>query len=81
MKNCAKCGKALTISGGEHDGWSIVGMQILVSWKADTPPTMTEHIKRNLGKYAPQDESVTEVEFQFCYECWIDAMMGVIKIA
>ena len=78
MMTCSKCGKEMEMMVGHARGTWIAALQIKVSWGEEIYPEMVEMIRASLGKYAPP-EGETRVEFNFCYECYLDALMGVLE--
>lgn len=78
---CCSCGKNLKVvkvgKGTEYApeiNLMIAGMVLNLSWEG-TSPDVAEAIKLNLGKYAPHDPSITAINFKFCFECLIKALM------
>lgn len=63
-KYCSKCKKCLT---SEKDT-TMIGMHFMVS--GNTEPE-EGFIQEQFGKYDYKEE------YNFCYECWLDAMFGV----
>lgn len=62
--NCDKCGKNM-----ESENGTSVGMMIQVSPANNDKER--EFLDRQFGKYAGKPQ------FGFCFECFVDAMMGV----
>ena len=61
--NCDKCGKCMT---GEN-GISIIGISLQLLAQ-DTPE---DFVQAQLGKYE------IGKAYSFCWECWLDSLMGV----
>jgi len=73
METCSKCGKKMGLPDGS---FSTAALHMEISWDRSTPEE-AGLIKANLGKYAPIMSDETSVEFNFCYECWLDSLMEV----
>lgn len=77
---CCACGKNLRVvkeaevEGGLNIDMNICGMSLSISW-GEAPPELVSAIQLNLGKYAPHDPRITAVEFKFCFECMIRALL------
>ncbi len=67
---CCACGKGLKAKGDV----TVAGMLIKLSWEESTPEVAAA-VKFNLGKYAPHNPDVTDIEFSFCFECLIRSLM------
>jgi len=65
--HCSRCGKSMT---DEH-GSSIIGVQITVRTEDGVMDMTKDHTKEQLGKYE------LNKEYSFCYECWLDSLMGI----
>jgi len=63
--NCDKCGKDMSYRTG-----SLIGLSAGVIISHNNSDEENLFFKKQLGKYADKDN------YNFCYECLIDAMMG-----
>lgn len=75
MEYCYKCGKNLTFTMGDGTECTVAGLSLTVSWEDGGNPEAAEHLKANLGRYAPEDEEVKSMNFKFCFECQMDSLM------
>ena len=68
MLICSKCGKDMT----SHRDETIIGVDIsLVEVNQDAESK--DFAKKQFGKYYKEGGT----NYLFCYECWIDSLMGV----
>jgi hypothetical protein len=68
LRRCSKCKKSL-----EHKDPAFpagVGIKLLI------PRDDEEAALRLFGKYAPKGKD-TEIEYAFCWECYLDSLFGV----
>jgi len=77
MDYCSKCGKEMTVTTEDREETSISALVITVRWDGGTKPEMVELLKKNLGRYLPVDKKAPGAVFQFCYECCLNALMGL----
>ena len=73
MKICSKCGKVMTALPPSE--LTLCAIEVKLDWGLASHQG-AELTRASLGKYAPP-EGETSVEFNFCYECYLDALMGV----
>ncbi len=62
---CSRCKKSMT---NDKDGSTTIGMILEVKFESGQDDTF---IKEQLGKYE------INKAYQFCWECWLDSLMGV----
>ena len=67
---CSKCGKEMTNDQGE----CVVAFKQTIELNNATPSVLAL-FKENLGKYFI--EGCQEYEWNFCYECILDMLLGV----
>lgn len=60
---CDKCGKNMQSASG----CTVIGVAISFKHSIEAE---SEHIKKQFGKYAEKNN------WNFCYECWLDSLMG-----
>ena len=71
MLKCSRCGKILETP----DGTSISGIRLSYCELTDDNKDLVDLSRKLWGKYLPDGE--TKVDYDFCYECWLDSLMGV----
>ena len=72
MKNCAKCGKDLTDTNGDACAGMTICIRICepIAGAESLQEQNIKFLQKQMGKYAIAD-------YNFCYECLLDTLMGV----
>jgi hypothetical protein len=69
--NCSKCGKEML---NQDYGNESIALRFSIDI-SKRPVCYKEFYEKQLGKYAKNGKW----EWNFCYECWLDSLMGVNK--
>ena len=80
MLICARCHKSMEMEegavGSNVNISSMVGVHYTLTIADGSTAQQEAFLRKQWGKYAPPEGEKTRT-IRFCYECWIDSLMGI----
>ena len=72
---CDRCGKSMLFHEGQRDELYFSGIELSIDY-GTCHGKKAKFMKDQMGKYAPKDLNGTGMKYRFCWECWIDSLLG-----